>query len=86
MVHHPVGVHTMEVVLKIRQEQGAHAHSVDEHILGALNVEETDIDPEANEAIRSLDLVGTHILSQKELAAILEVECLTGGIQFCKSV
>ena len=43
MVHHPVGVHTMEVVLKIRQEQGAHAHSVDEHILGALNVEETDI-------------------------------------------
>ena len=81
MVHHPVGVHSVEVVLEVRQEQGAHAHCVDEHILGALDIEETDIDPEADEAVRPLNLVGAHILRQQELAAVLEIERLTGGIQ-----
>ena len=37
-------VHAVEVVLEVRQEQGAHAHRVDEHILGALDIEESDID------------------------------------------
>ena len=79
VVYHPVGVHAVEVVLEIGQEQGAHAHRVDEHILGALDVEETDIDAKADEAIRALDLMGTHILRQKQLAAVLEIERLTGG-------
>ena len=26
VVHYPVGVHSVEVVLEVRQEQGAHAH------------------------------------------------------------
>ena len=38
VVYHPVGVHAVEVVLEIRQKQGAHAHRVDEHILRALDV------------------------------------------------
>ena len=69
VVYHPVGVHVVEVILEVGQEQGTHAHSIDEHILGALNVEETDIDAEADEPIRTLDLVRTHILRQKQLAA-----------------
>ena len=44
VVYHPVGVHVVEVVLEVRQEQGAHTHRVDEHIFRALNVEESDID------------------------------------------
>ena len=75
MVHHPVGVHVVEVVLEVWQGQGAHAHRVDEHILRALNVEESDIDAKADEPIRPLDLVGAHILRQKQLAAVLEIEC-----------
>ena len=86
MVYHPVGVHAVEVVLEIGQEQGAHAHRVDEHILGALDVEETDIDAKADEAIRALDLMGTHILRQKQLAAVLEIERLTGRIQLRQSL
>ena len=31
VVHHPVGVHAMEMVLEIRQKQSAHAHCIDEH-------------------------------------------------------
>ena len=69
VVHYPVGIHAMEVVLEVRQEQGVHAHCVDEHILGALNVEEADIDTKSDEAVRALDLVGTHIFRQQELAA-----------------
>ena len=65
VVYHPVGGHVVEVVLEVGQEQGAHAHRVDEHILRTLNVEETDIDAKADEAIRALDLMGTHILRQK---------------------
>ena len=44
VVHYPVGIHAMEVVLEVRQEQGVHAHCVDEHMLnidynwGELNV------------------------------------------------
>lgn len=75
VVYHPVGVHVVEVVLEVGQEQGAHAHRVDEHILGALDVEEADIDPEADEPIRAFDLMGAHILRQKQLAAVLEIEC-----------
>ena len=86
MVYHPVGVHAVEVVLEVGQEQGAHAHRVDEHILGALNVEEADIDPEANETVRPLNLVRTHILRQKQLAAVLEIERLTGGVQLRQSL
>jgi len=76
----------MEVVLEVRQEQGVHAHCVDEHILGALNVEEADIDTKSDEAVRALDLVGTHIFRQQELAAVLEIERLTGGVQLCQGL
>ena len=86
VVYHPVGVHAVKVVLEIRQEQGTHAHCVDEHILGALDVEETDIDAKADEAVRTFDLVGAHILCQKQLAAVLEVERLTGGVQLRQSL
>ena len=86
MVYHPVGVHVVEVVLEIRQKQGAHAHRVDEHVLGALNGEEPDIDAKADEAVRSIDLVGTHIIRQEQLAAVLEIERLAGGIQFRQGV
>ena len=48
------------------------------------NVEETDIDPEADEAVRPLNLVGAYILRQQELAAVLEIERLAGGVQFRK--
>lgn len=75
VVYHPVGVHAVEVVLEVWQEQGAHAHRVDEHILSTLNIEEADIDPKADEPIRALDLMGAHILCQKQLAAVLEIEC-----------
>ena len=75
MVYHPIWVHVVEVVLEIRQKQVAHAHRVDEHILRTLNVEEADIDPEADEPIWTFNLVGTHILCQKQLAAVLEIEC-----------
>ena len=37
--------------------EGAHAHRVDEHILRALDVEETDIDAKADEPIRPLNLM-----------------------------
>ena len=74
VVYHPVGVHAVEVVLEVWQEQGAHAHRVDEHIFGALNVEEADIDAKADEPIRALNLMGAHILCQKQLAAVLEIE------------
>lgn len=86
VVYHPVGVHAVEVVLEIRQKQGAHAHRVDEHILRALDVEETDIDAKADEPIRPLNLMGAHILCQKQLAAVLEIERLTGGVQLCQSL
>ena len=75
MFYHPVGVHVVEVVLEIRQKQGVHAHRVDEHILRALDIEEADIDPKADEPIWTLDLMGAHILRQKQLAAVLELEC-----------
>ena len=74
MFYHPVGVHVVEVVLEVGQEQGAHAHRVDEHILRALDIEEADIDPKADEPIWTLDLMGAHILCQKQLAAVLEIE------------
>lgn len=80
VVYHPVGVHVVEVVLEVGQEQGAHAHRVDEHIFGALNVKEADIDAKADEPIRAFNLVRTHILRQKQFAAVLEIECLTGGV------
>ena len=64
MVHHPIRVHVVEVVLEIWQEQGTHAHCIDEHILGTLNVEEADIDAKTDEPIRAFDLMGTHILRQ----------------------
>ena len=86
VVYHPVGVHVVEVVLEIRQKQGAHAHRVNEHILSALNVEESDIDAEADEPIRALDLMGAHILRQKQFAAVLEKERLTGRIQLRQGV
>ena len=86
MVYHPVGVHVVEVVLEVGQEQGAHAHRVDEHILGALNVKEADIDAKADEPIRAFNLVRTHILRQKQFAAVLEIECLTGGVQLRQSL
>ena len=63
------------MVLEVRQKQGAHAHRVDEHILRTLNVEESDIDAKADEPIRALNLMGAHILCQKQLAAVLEIEC-----------
>lgn len=50
-------------------------------IFGALNVEEADIDAKADEPIRAFNLMGTHILRQQELAAVLEIERLTGGVQ-----
>ena len=81
MVYHPIWVHVVEVVLEVRQKQCAHAHSVHNHILGALNVEEADIDAKADEPIRPLDLMGAPILRQKQLAAVLEIERLTGGVQ-----
>ena len=80
MVYYPVGVHAMEVVLEVGQKQGAHAHCVDEHILSTLNVEESDINAKADEPIRAFNLMGTHILRQQELAAVLEIERLTGGV------
>ena len=64
MVYHPIWVHVVEVVLEVGQEQGAHAHRVDEHILSALNVKEADIDPKADEPIRTLNLMGAYILCQ----------------------
>ena len=60
VVYHPVGVHAVEVVLEIRQKQGAHTHRVDEHIFGALNVEESDIDAKADEPIRPLNLIDVY--------------------------
>ena len=62
----------MEVVLEVRQEQGVHAHCVDEHILGALNVEEADIDPEANETVpvRPVLVVG----QVRNIAGMLRLE------------
>ena len=45
-------------VLEVGQEQGAHAHRVDKHILGALNVKEADIDAKADETVRALNLMG----------------------------
>ena len=86
VVYHPVWVHVVEVVLEVGQKQGTHAHRVDEHILSALNVKEADIDPKADEPIRPLNLMGAHILCQKQLAAVLEIECLTGGVQLRKSL
>ena len=86
VVYHPVWVHVVEVVLEVGQKQGTHAHRVDEHILSALNVKEADIDPKADEPIRTLNLVGAYILCQKQLAAVLEIECLTGGVQLRKSL
>ena len=74
VVYHPVGVHAMEVILEIRQKQGAHAHCVNEHILCALDVKESDIDAKADEPIRALNLMGAHILRQKQFAAVLEIE------------
>ena len=71
VVYHPVGVHAVEVVLEVGQEQGAHTHRVDEHILRTLNVEETDIDAKADKPIWPLNLMGAHILCQKQLAAVL---------------
>ena len=35
-----LGSMSVEVVLQVGQEQGAHAQRVDEHVLGALDVEE----------------------------------------------
>lgn len=67
-------------------KQGAHAHRVDEHILSALDVEEANIDAKADEPIRAFNLMGAHILRQKQLAAVLEIERLTGGIQFRQSI
>ena len=86
VVYYPVGVHAMEVVLEVGQKQGAHAHCVDEHILSTLNVEESDIDAKADEPIRAFNLMGTHILRQQELAAVLEIERLTGGVQLRKGL
>lgn len=86
VVYHPVGVHAVEVVLEVGQEQGAHTHRVDEHIFGTLNVKEADIDAKADEPIRALDMMGTHILRQKQLAAVLEIERLTGRIQLRQSL
>ena len=51
VVYHPVGVHIVEMVLEIRQEQSTHAHCINEHILGTLNVEEADIDAKTDEPI-----------------------------------
>lgn len=86
VVHHPVGIHSVEMVQQVRQEQRTHTHRVDEHILGVPNVEETNIDAKANETIRPLNLVRAHTLSQEELPAILEAECLTSGIQLRQSL
>ena len=72
--------------MEVGQEQGAHAHRVDEHILRALDVKETDIDAKADEPIRPLNLMRAHILCQKQLAAVLEIECLTGGVQLRQSL
>ena len=63
VVYHPVWVHVVEVVLEVGQKQGTHAHRVEEHILSALNVKEADIDPKADEPIRTLNLMGAYILS-----------------------
>ena len=76
----------MEVVLEVGQEQGAHAHRVDEHILSALNIKEANIDAKADETIRAFNLVRTHSLRQKQFAAALEIECLTGGVQLRQSL
>ena len=59
-----------------------YAHRVDEHIFGTLNVKEADIDAKADEAIRAFDLMGAHILCQKQLAAVLEVERLAGCLLY----
>ena len=45
-----------------------------------VNVKEADIDAKADEPIRAFNLVRTHILRQKQFAAVLEIECLTGGV------
>ena len=62
--------------------------AVDErHTAGSclLYTSETDIDAKADEPIRPLNLMGAHILCQKQLAAVLEIERLTGGVQLCQS-
>ena len=40
----------------------------------------------ADEAVRSLDLVRAHILRQEQLAAVLEIERLAGGVQLRQGV
>ena len=50
------------------------------YILRTLNVEESYIDTKADESIRALNLMRAHILCQKQLAAVLEIERLTGGV------
>ncbi len=44
----------MEMVLEVGQEQGAHAHRVDEHIFSSLNVKGANIDAKANERNRQI--------------------------------
>lgn len=43
MGNNRIGIHTMKMILDIRQRQHAHSHRIHNHILCSLNIEQSDI-------------------------------------------
>ena len=62
MVHYPVRIKSAEVVLQVRQEQRVHPECIDQHVVGTLNREETDVYGIADEPVRTFYLIAADFL------------------------
>lgn len=82
MVHYPVRIKSAEVVLQVRQEQRVHPECIDQHVVGTLNREETDVYGIADEPVRTFYLIAADFLRLEQFPAAAEEERFAGREQF----
>ena len=80
--HHPVGVHSMEMVLQIFDVQQAQPQGVHHMAAGAADIEKADVDGVSDESVRLLRLPLPDGVRQDRLSEIEEVDRLTSGISY----
>ena len=70
------------MVLQVRQEQRVHPECIDQHVVGTLNREETDVYGIADEPVRTFYLIAADFLRLEQFPAAAEEERFAGREQF----
>ena len=82
MGNNRIGIHTMKMILDIRQRQHAHSHRIHNHILCSLNIEQSDIHCIINKTRLHRQPASEQLLPCKHLLGTVKYNRPTGWKQF----